>query len=73
MLFGMLRSYTKIMSPNRAHKCFFSFLLFKHNIFLLDKAAGFGFEQFYKWFKSTTAKNFLTRSHFTGIKVMEGS
>lgn len=35
---------------------FFPFLLFKHNIFLLDEAAGFGFEQFYKWFKSTTAK-----------------
>ena len=38
------------MSPNRAQKCFFfPFLLFKHNIFLLDEAAGFGFEQFYKW------------------------
>ena len=47
----------QIMSPNRAQKCFFfPFLLFKHNIFLLDEAAGFGFEQFYKWFKSTTAK-----------------
>ena len=30
---------------------FFSFLLFKNYIFLLDEAAGLGFEQFYKWFK----------------------